>query len=121
MINTKKQKIAYWVLTLAVVGLMAMSAVALLIPLPQNVEGMQHLGYPLYFLKILGTAKALGAIALVYKRFRTLTEWAYAGFTFTFLGASYSHFSAGEGIAKTLAPLVVLTLLAGSYHFWKKV
>lgn len=116
----RNQTLFHWIFTLPVAALMLVSAIGLLAPWDQNIEGMIHLGYPLYFMMILGTAKALGTAALLYKHFRTLTEWAYAGFTFTFLSASYSHYSSGDGVAKTMMPFVILALLAGSYYFWKK-
>ena len=120
MTQNKNGKVIFWVFTIPVVAMMLSSGAALLGRFPQNVEGMMHLGYPLYFLNILGTAKILGSIALLYRRFRTLSEWAYAGFTFEFLSASYSHFSSGDGAAKALLPIAVLALLAGSYRYWKK-
>ena len=40
---------------------------------------LKRLGYPLYFLVILGIWKLLGAVALVIPRFPRLKEWAYAG------------------------------------------
>jgi uncharacterized membrane protein YphA (DoxX/SURF4 family) len=120
MMTLRTQKILHWVFTGIIVGMMLPSAIGLLAQWPQNLEGMLHLGYPPYFLTLLGTAKALGCAALIYPRFRTLTEWAYAGFTFDLLGASYSHYSSGDGIAKTVMPFVVLVFLAGSYHYWKK-
>jgi len=39
---------------------------------------MTHLGYPIYFMKILGTAKLVGVAAILYGRFSRLKEWAYA-------------------------------------------
>ena len=55
------------------------------------VEGITALGYPLYVLKILGTCKILGAIALAVPGLRRIKEWAYAGFVYDFLGAAASH------------------------------
>jgi hypothetical protein len=49
---------------------------------------LAHLGYPSYLLAILGTAKLLGAPALLQNRFPTLREWAYAGFAFDLIGAN---------------------------------
>src|SRR3984885_2302754 len=50
-----------------------------------------HLGYPLYFLNIIGTWKILGVIAILIRGFRLLKEWAYAGFFFAMTGALASH------------------------------
>jgi hypothetical protein len=44
--------------------------VAELFRLRGNVEGMVHLGYPLYFITIIGFWKVLGSIALLVPGFR---------------------------------------------------
>ena len=80
------------------------------------VEASQILGYPLYFFVLLGVFKILGAIALVLpKSFKKAKEWAYAGFTFDFVFASFSHFSVDDPIAKVITPLIMLGILAVSY------
>lgn len=48
------------------------------------------LGYPLYFVYIIGICKMLGAIAIVVPRFPRLKEWAYAGLVFNMAGAFVS-------------------------------
>ena len=42
----------------------------------------QSLGYPIYLIYPLATAKVLGIIAIITKKSRLLKEWAYAGFFF---------------------------------------
>lgn len=74
-----------------------------------------HLGYPIYFVKILGVAKLLGAAALLYPGLRRLKEWAFAGFTFDLLGAFYSHLSSGDSLGIALVPIAFLALLAVVY------
>ena len=82
---TKNQRILFWALKLPVALLMLLSAFSYISLSPEVVDGMSKMGLPLYFLKILAPAKILGAIALLYPRFPTMTEWAYAGFTFVFI------------------------------------
>ncbi|RYZ49067.1 MAG: DoxX family protein, partial [Proteobacteria bacterium] len=88
-----RAKIIYWTLTLLLfvpAGLGAL--VELVTDGPQNIVTiMLALGYPLYLMKILGFAKLLGSIAILYGKFPKLKEWAYAGFALDFLGASASH------------------------------
>ncbi len=115
-----KQKVIYWVCTAPVALLSLMAAAGLLSRQPQNMEGMAHLGYPIYFATILGVAKLLGGLALLYSPLRVLREWAYAGFTFLFLGAAYSHVGAGDEPAKVVMPFVMLGLLFVSRYFWQK-
>src|SRR5215469_1011698 len=59
--------------------------------LPRVRGVIEHLGYPTYFLVILGVWKLLGAVALVIPRFPRLKEWAYAGVVFNLTGALVSH------------------------------
>jgi uncharacterized membrane protein YphA (DoxX/SURF4 family) len=49
---------------------------------PQVRGLIERLGYPPYFMLILGTWKRLGAVALVIPKFPRLKEWAYAGVLF---------------------------------------
>ena len=76
---------------------------------------MAHLGYPAYLPAILGTAKLLGALALLQNRVPTLREWAYAGFTINLLGATASHLFAGDPLSVAIVPAVLLAPLALSY------
>lgn len=49
-----------------------------------------HLGYPLYFLRIIGFWKVLGGIVLLVPNCPRLKEWAYAGIFFELSGAAAS-------------------------------
>jgi hypothetical protein len=69
-----------------------------------------HLGYPSYFLVLLGSWKVLGAVALLVPLRPLLKEWAYAGAFFVYTGAIVSHLSAGYDRGK-VGVLVVITAL----------
>jgi uncharacterized membrane protein YphA (DoxX/SURF4 family) len=118
---TKRNKLIYWALT---VLLMAPAAGGGILELFTNgpasiVATMQSLGYPLYLMKILGFAKVLGGIAILSGRSPRLKEWAYAGFSFDFLGAAASHVFAGDG-ACAASPLAMFGALMISYFLWHK-
>lgn len=110
-----KTAAAYWTVTLLVALPLGALGIAYLIGAEGVRQGMAHLGYPAYFLIILGTAKILGAAALLQDRLATLKEWAYAGFTFNLLGAAASHVFARDPASMAAGPLVLLVLLAASY------
>lgn len=115
-----KTRWIYWISTGLFALAMTASGLIELMRSPEMVAGFQQLGYPLYLMTILGVAKLLGAAALAYPRWRTLTEWAYAGFTFDLLGASASHAFSGDPAAKVIAPLVFLGLMSVSYTLFRK-
>ena len=104
--------LGYWVVTTFLLFNILSGAVAELVQRKENVEGMMFLGYPLYFMIILGVWKLLGTIALLVPRFPRLKEWAYAGIFFTMTGAALSHVVSGDAAWHMLYTgcLAVLTL-----------
>ncbi len=114
----KTNKIVYWIFTGLVVAFMLMSGVMYLSNSPQVQEGFKTIGFPDFFRVILGVAKIAGAIALLVPGFNGVKEWAYAGFTFVFIGAMWTHISTSTPF---VGPLVALLLLVGSYWFHHKL
>jgi VIT1/CCC1 family predicted Fe2+/Mn2+ transporter len=108
------RSIAYWLSTGIVAALMIFDGVLYLSGSAQVAEGFAHLGYPPHLRVILGIAKLCGALVLIAPGFRLLKEWAYAGFTFVWIGACIAHASAGDG-AKSFTPMVLLAVLGVSY------
>ena len=113
----KRDKIVYWIATGLVAAGMAMSAFMYLSSNPEMMSNFATLGIPKYLVLVLGVAKLLGAIVLLFPVWDRLKEWAYAGFTFVFLGAAYTHIATGT---PWLAPLIALAILFVSYGFWIK-
>lgn len=110
----KRDNVIYWVATGLVSAGMLMSAFMYLTQNPGLMKNFASAGYPVYFVLILGTAKLLGAIALLAPVWTKVKEWAYAGFTFTFLGAVWTHLATGT---PWMAPAIALVLLGVSYWF----
>ena len=118
---SKSMKIIYWVFTLLFVLPMIGTAIPeLFTASPGSLSVLHHLGYPAYFAKIVGLAKLLGAAAVLFGRFPRLKEWAYAGFTFDYLGAVASHLFSGDK-REPLMPLAFLPVSSISYVFWRKL
>jgi uncharacterized membrane protein len=112
--NTSKQRssrlTSYWITTgLLTFGMLA-GGIGQLAHAKRTVDGIVHLGFPPYFLTILGTWKILGVIALLVPGYRLLKEWAYAGFFFAMTGAIASHLASGDGI-KEIASLTIFVIL----------
>lgn len=116
----KATKTFYWAVSVFFAALMFMDGIGGVTQQQAGQEVMKHLGYPLYALLIFGTAKLLGAIAIVQNRFQTIKEWAYAGFAFNFIGAFASRIFAGDSLIEILFPLIMLAVLSVPYIAWKK-
>lgn len=107
----KPKTIAYWIFTLWLSFGMFSSALVQLF----RVEGahefiVNDLGYPDYFLNIIGVWKILGVAAILAPRLALLKEWAYAGFFFLAVGVIWSHAASGNGFGE-IFPGILLTLL----------
>jgi DoxX-like family len=82
---------------------------------------VEHLGYPAYFLVILGVWKIPGAAALLVPRFPRLTEWAYAGAFFTYTGAVASHLAVGDSVGVWWGPFVFAGIMLVSWALYPSV
>ena len=109
---SRRHIIAYWVTTALVVFELVLGGVWDVLRVPQVRGLIERLGYPPYFLIILGIWKLLGAVALVILRFPRLKEWAYAGVLFDLTGAVASLWASGLADAGTMAYPIVMTGVA---------
>lgn len=120
MQKQKRNTILYWVFTAPIILMMLMPVWMFISQAPEVNAGTIHLGYPIYFTKIIVLAKLCGALALLQNYFKTIKEWAYAGYTFVLISASLSHYAVHDPISHTVTPVVVFGFLAASYYFWKQ-
>jgi uncharacterized membrane protein YphA (DoxX/SURF4 family) len=121
---TTRNKIIYWVATLWLASGMLSSGILQLFKAkvdgklsPPGVYGITHLGFPVYFLSILGFWKILGVIVLLIPKFPLLKEWAYAGFFFVSSGAIYSHIACGDSFNDIFPALILLIMTVVSWYF----
>jgi uncharacterized membrane protein len=113
----KRNKIIYWVITgFLALGMLA-QGFAQIFHTKGYVDIIVHLGYPLYFLYIIGVWKLLGVLAILIPRFKLVKEWAYAGFFFVMSGAIFSHIASGDSLNKLVPALVLLILIVLSWYF----
>ena len=107
--------IGYWLVTCLFCAGMLMGGVFNLIGGEEVKKGMEEIGFPLYFARILGFWKVAGVLALLAPGFGLVKEWAYAGFVFNLTGAAACHFFAGHPVGEMTAPLILLALLVASW------
>jgi len=113
-------QIAGWITTGLFAAMMTASGIMFVL-LPKPVaETFGHLGYPLYFARLLGLAKLLGVVALLAPRAGVLREWAYAGFTFVLVAAVLSHGLSGDAPGRAAPAAVTLGLLLTSYFLRRR-
>jgi uncharacterized membrane protein YphA (DoxX/SURF4 family) len=115
----KAKNIAYWTTTVLIAFFIGSGGVAQVAHVKETVDGFVHiLGYPAYFVTILGVWKVLGAIAILVPGFPRLKEWVYAGIFFDLTGAAASNASVGGYGAygfHIIAPLAIAGLLVASW------
>jgi len=116
----KKINIIYWISTGLILAMMLWSAISSFMDNPQGAEMMAKMGYRPYILHFLAVAKILGIIAILVPGFPRLKEWAYAGFTFDLLGATYSMYASNFPVSQWASMFIFLAFLACSYIFYRK-
>ena len=114
---TKRNKIIYWIATLWLSLGMVATGIVQILKVPAEASKMAFLGYPLYFLTILGIWKLLGVITVLIPKFPLLKEWAYAGFFFAMSGAVFSHVASGSAAKELFGPILLLLLTVLSWYF----
>jgi len=112
---SKARSAAYWTSTTLIALSMFSGGAAYLARAEEPLRGMAELGYPAYFVFLLGIWKILGGLAILAPRLPLLKEWAYAGIAFDLTGAAFSHAAIGHPVAKVIVPLVILGIAAASW------
>src|SRR5687768_1840970 len=113
----KRTKIIYWISTIWLALGMLSSGIVQLFHVRGEVEFILELGYPAYFLTILGIWKILGVVVLLAPKLPLLKEWAYAGFFFIMSGAVISHLALSNPVNEIFPALLLLVLTVLSWTF----
>lgn len=112
----KKKIVWYWIIT-AILSLCIFSGgLAQAFQVKGVVQGFKPLGYPTYFISLIGIWKVLGIIAILIPRFKLLKEWAYAGLFFTMSGAVISHIASNDVSVQIIAPIVLAIFTVLSWY-----
>lgn len=114
---TKRNKIIYWIATAWLSLGMASSGIFQIIQQKDSVEYMTRLGFPNFFLIIIGVWKILGVIAVLLPKFPLVKEWTYAGFFFLMTGAIFTHFAVSDRASEFFGPSLLLVLTIVSWFF----
>jgi len=114
----KVYKIIYWAATIFLCLLMLYSSSMYFTKTEMVKDFFESLSYPTYIVIPLAVAKTLGVIIILWRKSVWLTEWAYAGFFFDMVLASFAHYFANQGIGLSVYGLILLII---SYYLGKTV
>lgn len=113
--NFKSAEAIYWVSTTIIAIMFLITGIGNLVPFDHIAHDMTHLGYPWYFMKILGTWKVAASLTILLPLPPSVKNWVYAGMFFDLTGAALSRFFSHDPVITILIPLIILTPLAISY------
>ena len=111
----KSRKITFWITTTVIALMYFITGLGNILPFTHIAQDMARLGYPTYFLKILGTWKILAATAMIIPRFNRIKEWVYAGMMFDLTGAALSRYLINDPLPTIIIPLGLSILVIVNY------
>lgn len=115
---TIKTKKVIYLITTSLLTLMMLATIGNSIFNPEFTKRFSEIGFPIYLIIPLMTAKILGLIVIWINKFQLLKEWTYSGFFFLFLLAMLAENNAS--VPDYFTPQISLILLLTSYIFWEK-
>jgi len=117
--RTRVKALAYWACTGVIAFVFISGGLAYAMAVPDVVQGVMQLGFPLYFIQLLGVWKVLGGLAALAPGLPRLKEWAYFGMFVDLTSASVASAVMGASIGAEwwhmLAPLVIAAILVASW------
>ncbi|MDB5137608.1 MAG: hypothetical protein JWP37_4211 [Mucilaginibacter sp.] len=112
----KRKLIWYWIITVILSFCIFFGGLAQTLQLKQTIQGFKPLGYPTYFISLIGIWKVLGVIVILIPGFKLLKEWAYAGIFFTMSGAVISHIASNDVSVQIMAPILLAIFTVLSWY-----
>ncbi|MBS1527333.1 MAG: DoxX family protein [Bacteroidetes bacterium] len=112
----KRRLIWYWIITALLSFCILFGGLVQALQLPDVLKGFKPLGYPNYFISLIGIWKMLGVVAILLPGFKLLKEWAYAGIFFTMTGAVISHLASNDIRPQIIAPFVLAVFTVLSWY-----
>jgi uncharacterized membrane protein YphA (DoxX/SURF4 family) len=109
-------RLVYWVTTILLAFSIFSGGLFQLISAKESVDGIMRLGYPAFFVTILGFWKVLGGVAVLIPGFPRVREWAYAGIIFDLTGAAASNGMSSMPGWHVAAPLVLCAFALLSWY-----
>lgn len=118
----KRPNTTYWIVTALLSAFMIFSSYGGL-TLEANAVALMHdhLGYPLYFIRLISAAKILGAIAILLPFVPArVKEWAYFGFFIDLCTATFSFHAVGDPVTGWGLMFLFIAVLVLAYWLHHK-
>jgi hypothetical protein len=112
----KRKLIWYWIITILLSFCIFFGGLAQALQLKEVLQGFKPLGYPTYFISLIGIWKVLGVFAILIPKFPLLKEWAYAGIFFAMTGAVISHIASDDIKVQIISPIVLAIFTVLSWY-----
>jgi len=112
----KRKTLWYWIFTIILSFCIFSGGLAQAMQVKGVVDGFKPLGYPIYFISLIGVWKMLGIIAILIPGFKLLKEWAYAGIFFVMSGAVISHIASNDISVQIIAPFLLAVFAVLSWY-----
>jgi uncharacterized membrane protein YphA (DoxX/SURF4 family) len=106
------KRIAAWLVSALLAALFLMAGYGKALGHPGWIESFAAWGYPAWMVRVIGLAEVAGAILLLVPR---TAQYAVALLMFVMMGATYTHFAAGE-TSQIVRPVLFFGLLG--LIFW---
>jgi len=118
----KRLNTTYWIITALFSAFMVFSSIGGITLHEQAVAMLHdHLGYPLYFIRLISFAKVLGAVVILLPFVPArVKEWAYFGFFIDLFVGMVSFIAVGDPVAGWAPMLLFIALLIFAYWLHHK-
>jgi hypothetical protein len=117
----KKTKISYWIGVALIALPFLASGIMEVTRNPQALALTTKLGYPPYFIFLLGIAKITGiAVLLIPNKLLWLKEWVFAGLVFDVLFAFASNYELGQP-SDCVKAVVAFTFVLITYGLFRQI
>ncbi|MCB0769118.1 MAG: DoxX family protein [Flavobacteriales bacterium] len=112
----------YWIITGLFSAFMVFSSMGGITLHEQAVVMLHdHLGYPLYFIRLISVAKVLGAVAILLPFVPPrVKEWAYFGFFIDLFAGMLSFIAVGDPVSGWAPMLLFIAVLIAAYLVYHK-
>jgi uncharacterized membrane protein YphA (DoxX/SURF4 family) len=116
-VSLKNKQIVFWTITILISAFFILSGYMEITKNPATYPKTLRMGYPPYFITLLGVAKLIGSAVFLVPMFRRLREWVFAAFTIDVIFAFASGYSI-QSYGDCLKAVVVFIILMFAYSLF---